>query len=107
MVVMIDTSGQTSAVESASSDGTLTTISPENLPSLPLPQLPSYAELVYLEESKKGHFWENQRFLNIQLYILQYMICHSVIGSYNLSQAEETLIAIYQYLSDISAENMS
>ena len=35
MVVMIDTSGQTSAVESASSDGTLTTISPENLPSFP------------------------------------------------------------------------
>ena len=107
MVVMIDTSGQTSAVESASSDGTLTTISPENLPSLPLPQLPSYTELVYLEESKKGHFWENQRFLNIQLYILQYMICHSGIGSYNLSQAEETFIAIYQYLSDISAENLS
>ena len=58
-VGMIDTTGQTIAVESASSDGTVTTMSPENLPSLPLPQLPRYAELVYLEEFKKGHFKEN------------------------------------------------
>ena len=35
------------------------------------------------------------------------MFCRSVIGSNNSSQAEETFIGLYQYLSDIDAENMS